>query len=1402
MKRFSALILAATGIANAQTYNYDAVNETLTITGKGNSVGDRITLEEPITPGSAVPGSSEVFGDTKTIILKDVWTSPDSIRVKYVEPTSDGNNTTIKLINSRLGASGDFDMGGVGQTLILDSTSELDLYGNRLTNTTRIENDGYIQTINGTIRESSYLWDNKTSTGSSGVLGGCGYYEFGNVSSVETSRDFGLIKSRGQITDLEISGEYNVNGNSAKTLGDDSYIVGVNASEGSGGHSMTISGKLTVEAKQGTGIGILANQLGSDDASLKNDYSGEISVKAKDALGIKLGTNAAKDPSAAGDIYSLSVGTLNVESTISSGSEQGSATGIYAGSVKRGLSAESIAVKGYTEAAGIQLIKGGSNLSIEDIKSSAGTGGTAAGIITGKSMSESVLDIGDIENLYVGNMEVSSGLDSYGIKAKDILGTNKIGNISVSSDNGNATGISANNVDFTLTGEISAVGGGDVYGVRALEDIDISFSDGSKISASTIGTDGEAFAIYSRDGDARLSFDGASEITGDIKAKNIDFVNAGGLVVNGNIEAEKISAGMAIDSVSGSIKFNEGEDIAIKTSLGSMEAGSLTGDADIAKNTGSVKIGNVKNLTLSNVAGGTSEIGNIENNLTANLEGGSLEVIKVAGTSEIGGSGGTVWIGESNTVNVNSANAGKLLEYGQGISTGGDLRIAVEKAENVSFEKVNGGDANGLGNIKNLTIGLSDGELNIGTSGTVLSNIVVKNASAQVNVGNVKDIDITLSNGADLVAASDSTVWGVAKVNGGCNATFQDIVELRVGQGYGAGGVSGLDGNLSVRGTVNDAFVKDVSGEVYLNAVANSALIENSGSAVIENSIGGVTLRGLDSATVNNSSALITAENISRVLNVGNVSDINASNANINVLDGKTVGGDIVSTSDIALSNGGSATLLGTVSAAGHKLTINGVFDIASSASTVINAQTLSGSGLGATVHNFYDKFFGFSDADDSNGNLTAATTLKGTHNVAQNNITGQIEGDIAAIENAYTTVKIVNVGNNVGYVIEKNSYLSDGVAKSENEKALAAVYDNLEYIEGDDIANAMSVLKKREFVSMAGEGTLGVLFPQSVVHAARMNMDLGDVIHLDTLNRTSATRDMLASFKKSDSENAGIAPSVVGTTSVSVRNINRFASYGGDANVGGSNDTISGGLANIEYIATKSLFVGFGVGGFEAKSNGKGAVGKAETQSFALNAYADYLFWDNFDWYLGATYAFGMNTAKRIVGADTYKGDWDSNLAGVFTGVRYAWKPFEDREIYIKPTLGVNANFLMNPSFEEKGGANNLRVESENYTSVKSLVGIELACGLENGFYLSCKMFYTHEFADDRYDVSSSMYSSSVSIPSFRTKGWEMDRDAGIFGAGVGYDIDRQWRVYLDYAADVSSEVYHNLNAGVQFRF
>ena len=1315
MKRISTLILAAAGVLNAQTYNYDPSSETLVITGKGNSVADLITLEGPITPGSTVPGSTEIFGDTTTIVIKDVWTSSDSTRIKYVEPSASGKNTTFKLINSRLGASGDFDMGGSGQTLILDAQSELILFGNRLKNTTRIENDGYIETKIGTISESSYLWDNKTGTGSSGVLGGRGYYNFGNVSSIDTDKDFGLVKSRGRITDLEISGEYTVGGDSGKTINADSFFAGVNAEDTTGGQAMTISGKLTVAAKQGTGIGVRASQLGSDDVSLENNYSGELTVKAKDAFGVKVGGNAVKDTATAGDIYSLSIGTLNVEST-ASGSDAGTATGIHAKNIKRGLTANSITVKGHTDAVGVELTEDGKNLAITDIKVSAGTDGTATGIYAPKSSTAG----GVLENIDIGNMEVSGGADAAGILAKSVSG--KVGNIAVSSTNGTAVGISADTIDVTVGGKISATSeNGNAYGILADNNLKLSLLDGAEISAAS--ANGESVAIRSENGSAELNFAGAATINGNVSAKNITLSNGGLATINGDVEGINLTAGAEIGTVSGKMKFNTVADLTVVTSVGSLSIGTaesivaakITGNATIDTVSGNLTVAEGNDITITSSADSLS-LGKVDNVNAAKVNGDTI---------------------------INEASQNVYIAEGQNVSIGTAGSLGLGKVGNVGVERVNGAtEIDEAGDVV-----ITEGK-----------DVTVTTSADSLSVGKADNVYAAKVNGDTIINEASQNVHIVD----GQNVSVGSAGSLNVGS---------LSGNLTAL-QVGEAVFDSVAGDVLIGDASGNISIVNSSSATIANASGD-----------------ISATDVANGLNVGNVGNVNVSNTDVNVLDGGTVSGDIVSSTDFELTNGGSATIAGSVSAGMNRLRIGSAFRVNSSAATVISARTLSGAGLRDTINSHYDNVFGFSATDDSAGMLSAETSLKGTHNVSSNNITGTIEGDLASVENAYTKIKYKNVGNNVGYEVKSNTYLAAAVATNETERAYARIYDNLEYVEGDDAANASSVAKKRNFVAMANGGALGALNPQSVVHSVRMNMDLADIIHLDTLNRTSASVDALAAADHAE------RPS--GTANVSVRNINRFASYGGDGTIDGSNDYISGGLANVEYAVSREFFAGFGVGGFQSKSTGKGNCGKAETQSFAVNAYADWRFFEDFDWYFGATYAFGVNEAERMNILDKSKAEWNSNLVGVFTGVRYAWKPFLDTEFYLKPTIGANANFLMNPSFDEKSGTERMHFESDRYTSVKSLVGIEATYALVNGFYFASRMFYTHEFCDDRYDVNSLFGSTAI-----RTRGWKMDRDAGVFGAGVGYNITDQWRVYADYAAEVSGKVYHNLNAGIQFKF
>ena len=1000
--------------------------------------------------------------------------------------------------------------------------------------------------------------------------------------------------------------------------------------------------------------------------------------------------------------------------------------------------------------------------------------------------------IGDIAEGKVATIGTAGDIDINGkgsLKVENEANNITAGNIkqvSVKTANGDIKIITADDLTFTtvegnvnVSSEIKTVNGGNVN-----DDVSIAKNTGNVELLGTVNN-----LVLS-------NVAGGSSVVNKVKNKAEITTTAGSATIK---ESKQLQG--TVDG--GALTANTVSDIAnITVNSGTANVGSAK-SLDATVNGGSLNVDSVASSSNATVKanGGKSIFKTIAGKLKALLNGGEVEVAKNTGNVEISGSGDATVKDSTGSLEVATSTADKFVKNTNGgISTKGNLNVAIDKATSANFGTVNGGDIVDMTKIDNLTVSESTGILNVGLEGgQVKGNIVIEKATADVNVGNVANLDVTLRNNANLLAI-DNTKVDAARVNGGCDASYYNVGTLKVDRS--------LDGNLEVRGAVsNSADINNVSGTVAINEVASTATasVKNAGSAIVDKANGNVEFFDFasGSATVNNATAKIEATNIAGGLNIGNVKDVKVNNTNVNVLDGNTVNGKIESTSDMTLSNSGTATIGNS-----GQIVVNGDLNVASefkfAESTrngaVIKANNLSGSGATKTVDNFFDAKFGFS-GDDS---VMEAAALKGTHNAGSSYIDANI--DDMSVSHTYVDVTYKNTdgSSKVGYEITKNSYLSDKFAKSDNEKALAEIYDNLVF-QDDATKDGESVQKKKNFKALAENGNIGAMLPQAVNHAARMNMDLSNMIHLDTINRTAYTRDMLnrINYLKAKGKLRGRHSDVLsGASSVTVRNINRFASYSGDGNIAGSNDSVYGGLANAEYVFDDSLFAGIGIGGFQAKSNGKDASGKAETQSFALNAYADYLFYDNFDWYFGLTYAYGMNEAERNSGSSMNKGKWNSNLVGAFTGVRYAWKPIADREFYIKPLLGMNVSFLMNPSFTENGDSERLDVDSEDYTSVKSIAGIEASYLLDCGLSVAGRMFYAHEFADNRYDITSSFIGSGYSVNTFRTLGSEIKRDTGIFGIGLGYDINTDWRVYLDYAAEVADDVYHNLNAGVQFKF
>lgn len=795
---------------------------------------------------------------------------------------------------------------------------------------------------------------------------------------------------------------------------------------------------------------------------------------------------------------------------------------------------------------------------------------------------------------------------------------------------------------------------------------------------------------------------------------------------------------------------------------------SFKGDITVKGDAEDFTIGSVNNLEFNKGVDGNLTIKNSVESIAAkdadgNLKDitGALDVTKNIGEINVGTVGGKMTLGDAQgavvadsangvdaTLNGGSlkinGNAGDVNLKGTGkvenIAESSSLTFTGEFKGQAQFGTISG-DVNANGHfVYDLKIGTAAGSVDLAD----VNKLVIERATGgengkNVTVGQVKSLDVNLEKDTNLFVKG--WVLDTATVNGGCDATFERYAEnVKV--------TKQLNGLLDIQSGVNNLEIKDVK-QLKVGTVGGLAKFLGDGEiTILENGV--VTrfesgLEALESGKINVENEIVVADN-------------NAIEAAYRVIEADKM-----------------------ISFEGVNAGEDGV---------VLRAAKLTGTSAKDIVDALYKDAYGIgADGEES---LTKYT-LVGDHG----DIDGKIAADISEI--ADKSLNDANLAGeyrngekgNVVFNVSKNSFFENR-ATSENEKAFAQVLDSAEYT-GNDASDERAVAVKRNYYNLAQNGGFASALPQAVSRAARMNMDLANIVHLDTINRTSATRDMINAYGKKLNEFGRTDSLVKGTSFVTVRNINRFASYGGDSYASGSNDYIYGGLVNAEYLVNEDLFAGLGVGGFQAKSSGKDNSGKAETQSFALNLYGDYAFYDGFDWYFGATYAFGMNNTDRQRGAEKATSDWNSNLVGVFSGVRYTWKPFEDQSIAIKPLVGLNANFLLNPSYDEDaGGLDKLSIEERDYSSFKTIVGVEAVKAFDFGLSVAARMFYTHEFADNSYNVGATLGDTYRTYGSFVYRGYEMDRDAGIFGVGLGYDINPDWRVYLDYAAEVSGDVYH----------
>lgn len=760
------------------------------------------------------------------------------------------------------------------------------------------------------------------------------------------------------------------------------------------------------------------------------------------------------------------------------------------------------------------------------------------------------------------------------------------------------------------------------------------------------------------------------------------------------------------------------------------------------------------------------------------------------------------------TVNAEQATAIGILANSMGDSLGvrtakdfsGTLTVKGKKAYGIKLVGNSATTPSGFiqdatsGDIGNIKIGALN-VTGIGDSATgIFANIIRQELSAEnITVNGVNSAKgIQLTNGTDidrgkLIKIDNLTVNATASTSSGAdnsiaygilsgttsettgsyvaNGSIEELYlsNLNVSAGAAAYGIIAIDMSDTSNGYLGDITVVATEGTAYGIKVDWANI----------NVTGNITATGATLASG------ITAEDL--YLGLLDGASITATTTGENATECSA----IHVTNNFLIRKGPNATETVNATFTGDVFATN--MEIASGINLTVNGNVYSNvSGEGA---NSFTKSFYKIDALDVGG-------LVGTHNPSASE--NQIQGTLSdtTISGGSLTGSFTNgdtaSGTALSWEITENTYFQDQ-STTAKEKQIAKIVDSVAYT-GDSATDTTNVAKKQTLAAAMAAGLgMSALDMSTVAKTAYENAALAEDIYWDTFFRAGRLMDTWQG--EGDELNAKLPKRFrnarMQSWEVSVRTINRFGTAGGETDGDEYDYNTYGGMAQVDK-QLGDLLIGGGVGGWFSKTK-DGAAGKADSDIIAVTLYADWNFGYNFDWFGEIYYGRAMNTLKKPgIGGDI-SADWDANLIGGFTAIRYNWQVMDT--VSIKPFAGVMLAYNMQDSLD----ADAAKVDAKDYTNCKGVVGVEAAWQPIKNLYLSGRVMYGYEFADCKYDVSTEVLGWGKTSYT----GYETSRSSIIAGIGVNYQFLTNWNVGVSYNAEFrSSKLNNNINASVGYKF
>jgi outer membrane autotransporter protein len=266
-------------------------------------------------------------------------------------------------------------------------------------------------------------------------------------------------------------------------------------------------------------------------------------------------------------------------------------------------------------------------------------------------------------------------------------------------------------------------------------------------------------------------------------------------------------------------------------------------------------------------------------------------------------------------------------------------------------------------------------------------------------------------------------------------------------------------------------------------------------------------------------------------------------------------------------------------------------------------------------------------------------------------------------------------------------------------------------------------------------------------------------------------------------------------------RSLNDWGEVDGDQYANGYRWRTHGMDLGAETLVDSDKLVGFSITPLWTGVTGADSSGTADVVSLFGNLYGS---WFHDTWHIdaGTFYGHAWTDTHRPISALGLQaeGDYESDIFSLFLGGGLVWNR---KEYEIEPFVVWDYTSRADGGYSESGaGSLNLDIHRNHTDSLRHLLGIRVSKmskatkGARIRSYASAA--WEHEYLQDQIIGDVDLLGQT-----FSSFGHKIDRDSGLFSAGVDWRARDNVSVFADYTATINRDLTsHNVNAGLRILF